>query len=414
MPSTPETKAKPPAKTRSPIVKLLRSRSFVALFGSSILGVTGENMRIAAQSWWILDAGGSNTQVGLAAGLRIIPLFILTLYAGVLVDRVGGKRVMIAMRLILLVLALATALILFSDNPQIWQVIAIAVVAGGVIAFGMPSSQTLVAETVPEDIRPSANSLFQVGSSIGSTAGPLLVSILIAVRDAGTAFLGLAGVYAVSILSAFGINAKRQQSVSDESAIKQLVEGFRYVRRTPILAWIIALDFAVIFYGLVMPIVPAYAKEVLDTSAVEYGWMWGALALGQGSTGLVMAVFGVFKRSWISLVLAATVFTIGMLIFGLSETYLISLGGLFITGIAFPLWGATVITLVQKHSAPQYRGRVLAIFSIPAFQGGSVAWMLGGVFLDVLGGIETVVICLVGSWVMLLTALAFSKDLRNA
>jgi MFS family permease len=403
-----------PAKKQSPLTSLLRSRSFVALFASSTLGVTGENMRIAAQSWWILDVGGSNTQVGLAAGLRIIPLFILTLYAGVLVDRVGGKRVMIAMRSVLLLLAVATALILFSANPQIWQVITIAVVAGGVIAFGMPASQTLVAEIVPEDIRPSANSLFQVGSSVGSTAGPLLVSVLIAVRDAGTAFLGLVTVYAISILGALGITSARQQTTSDESTWKQLIEGFRYVRRTPILLWIITLDFAIVFYGMVMPIVPAYATQVLDASAVQYGWMWGALALGQGLTGLVMAIFGVFKRSYLMLVSAASVFTVGMVIFGLSETYLVSLGGLFVTGIAFPLWGATLITLVQKHSDARYRGRVLAIFSIPAFQGGSVAWMLGGVLLDAIGEFETVAVCLVGGWVMLLAALAFSRDLRNA
>ena len=81
--------------SRSSFRRLLTTPGFVALVTADALGLGGEQMRIAAQSWWILDEGGSNTSVGLAAGLRVIPVVTIGLWAGVAIDRFGGKRVLI-------------------------------------------------------------------------------------------------------------------------------------------------------------------------------------------------------------------------------------------------------------------------------------------------------------------------------
>ena len=58
----------------------------MALFVANALGFGGEQMHLAAQLWWILGEGGSKTEMGLATGLRIVPVLVLTLYAGVLTD----------------------------------------------------------------------------------------------------------------------------------------------------------------------------------------------------------------------------------------------------------------------------------------------------------------------------------------
>ncbi|MCI0852786.1 MAG: MFS transporter, partial [Chloroflexi bacterium] len=94
---------------RSPLRRLFSSRSFMALFAANGLAFGGEQMRLAAQSWWILDEGGSKTEMGLAAGLRFIPVIIISLYAGVMIDRFGGKRMMIIERGVLIFLAIVTA-----------------------------------------------------------------------------------------------------------------------------------------------------------------------------------------------------------------------------------------------------------------------------------------------------------------
>ncbi|MDP6668250.1 MAG: MFS transporter, partial [Dehalococcoidia bacterium] len=158
--------------SRSRFRRLLTTRGFVALVAANALAFGGDQMRIAAQSWWILDEGGSNTAVGLAAGLRVIPVVMISLYAGLMIDRFGGKRVLLVGQSLLIALALATALVLLSDWARVWHIVALSTVAGATIAIGIPANQALVAELVPGDLRPSANMLNQIGPSAGRTLGP--------------------------------------------------------------------------------------------------------------------------------------------------------------------------------------------------------------------------------------------------
>jgi MFS family permease len=219
----------------------------VALIVSNTLGFGGEQMRLAAQSWWILDEGGSKTEMGLAAGLRFIPIVIITLYAGVMIDRIGGKRVLILERSFLVILSLVTAFVLFSDQVQIWHIVVLTAIAGTTIAMGYPSTQSLVPQVAPKELFQSANSMNQLGNALGRTLGPLLAGILIAIKDAAVAFIGLAVVYAVSALATFGIGTKTPLCSESGSAIGQIADGLRYIRRNPILMWVILMAYSVVF-----------------------------------------------------------------------------------------------------------------------------------------------------------------------
>ncbi|MBT4126383.1 MAG: MFS transporter [Chloroflexi bacterium] len=385
----------------------------MALAVSNALGFGGEQMRFAAQSWWILDEGGSKTEMGVAAGLRVIPVIIISLYAGVLIDRIGGKRVLIVERMILIVLAAITGAILLFDHVEIWHIIILATLAGSTIALGEPATQTLVPDAVPDDLLQPANSMNQLGNALGKTFGPLAAGILIAIKSAALALFGLAVVYGVAMLATFGIKAKPKPPVESESATRQIVDGLQYMMKDPLLRWTLLMALSVIFFMMYMPIIPVYAREVLEVDEVKFGWMWGALAIGQGVSALTIASKGGFKRRSYGVLSGSLVFGIGMIGFGLSETYWVSLVFLAIAGLGFPLWGTSVVTLLQSHSAVEYRGRVLAVFTI-VLQGSSLAWILGGVSFDVLGSFPTVLICIGGGWLIVGATFVASKDFRNA
>lgn len=260
--------------------RLLTTNGFVALVVSNALGFGGEQMRIAAQSWWILEEGGSNTAVGLAAGLRVIPVILISLYAGVMIDRFGGKKVLLVERWLLVALALATAFVLLSDGVQIWHIVVLSTVAGAMIAIGMPATQTIVPELVPAELRSSANLLNQLGPSAGRTLGPFLAGVLIAARSVATAFFGLTVLYLLTVLVTMRLPASPARVSSPDSAIAQISDGFRYIRRTPVLFWLLFLQtFSTIFFGMMFPLIPAIALESIDATEVQFGWLWGALAI---------------------------------------------------------------------------------------------------------------------------------------
>ena len=371
-------------------------------------------MRIAAQSWWILDQGGSNTAVGLAAGLRVVPVVLISLYAGVMIDRFGGKRVLLVERWLLVALALATALVLLSDGVQVWHIVALSTVAGATIAIGLPATQTLVPEIVAPDLRPSANLLNTIGPAAGRTFGPLLAGILIAVRNAATAFFGLTAVYVAAVVVTMRLPASRVGAAAPGSAIQQIADGLRYIRRTPVLFWLVFLvTFSYIFLAMVFPLVPAIAVEVLDTSEVQFGWMWGALSVGSAMTAIMLASLGGVRRNGAALVAAALIFCAFLVLLGLTHTYWLALVFLVGIGIAFPLWIAATATLVQNFTAPEYRGRVMAVYAM-ATQSISASWLLGGWLIDTIGIFPTVLVAVGGGLAVLMTAMIASKELRSS
>ena len=394
--------------------RLLTTHGFVTLVVADTLVFAGEQMRIVAQSWWILDEGGSNTAVGLAAGLRLIPIVLISLYAGVMIDRFGGKRVLLVERWLLVALALATALFLLSDGIKLWHMVALSTIAGATIAIGLPASQTLIPEIVPADLRPSANLLYQVGPSAGRTFGPLLAGMLIAVRNASTAFFGLTAVYVVATAVTLRLPASRTAATAPGSAIQQIADGYRYIRRTPVLFWVLILaTFPPIFFLMLLPLVPAIAVEVLDASAVEFGWMWGVLSISGAMTAMLLATLGGIRRNVAAFVAAALIISACLVAFSLTHTYWLALVFLCGMGIAFPLWIAAEMTLLQNFSAPEYRGRVMAVYGM-IWQGVSVSWLVGGWLIDVAGIFPTALVAAGGSCTTLIIAMIASKELRSS
>ncbi len=397
--------------SRSRFRRLLTTRGFVALVAANALAFGGDQMRIAAQSWWILDEGGSNTAVGLAAGLRVIPVVMISLYAGLMIDRFGGKRVLLVGQSLLIALALATALVLLSDWARVWHIVALSTVAGATIAIGYPATQALVPEIVPTELRPAGNLLNQIGPSAGRTLGPMLAGILIAVRNAATAFFGLTAVYVAAVVTISRLPSGRTRAAAPGSAIQQIADGIRYIRQTPVLFWLLFLmTFSYIFWGMVMPFVPAVAVRVLDTSEVQFAWMWGGISIGQTSVAILLASLGGIRRNGAAMVAAPLIFSPCLILFGLTHTYMLALLYLVGIGLAFPLWIAAGATLLQNFTAPEYRGRVMAVYGI-ALQSLSISWLLGGWLIDVIGIFPTVLVALGGGWTVQMIA---SKELRSS
>ena len=164
---------------------------------------------------------------------------------------------------------------------------------------------------------------------------------------------------------------------------------------------------------MIFPIVPVYARDVLEVSEVKFGWMWGALAIGQTAGAFAIAARGGFRRKSYGVTAGAIVFGLGLAGFGLSDTYWLSLVFLFVAGIGFPLWVTPVVTLLQDHSVPEYRGLVMAVYTIP-LQGFSIGWMLGGVLMDLIGNYPTILVSVFGGWVVGGVAQVASRDFRRA
>ena len=195
--------------------------------------------------------------------------------------------------------------------------------------------------------------------------------------------------------------------------LRQIIDGFVHIKETPVLLWTGLLGLSFIFGGMIFPIIPVYAQDVLEVGEVGFGGLWGAVAIGQATGAIVIASRGGFKRKSLGTIAGTGIFGIGLIGFGLSDTYWLSFAFLLLNGLGFAMVITSVITLLQDHSKPEYRGRVMAVWAI-MLQGVSIAWMLGGFLLDVIGPVPTVFVAAGGSWALVLIPFFASRDFRRA
>ena len=115
---------------QNPSVQLLANAPLRAFYFGNLTNSTGVELRVMAQSWLILELGGSQLMVGAAIGLRFLPAIVIGLMAGVWIDRLGARIVLLWERGLLLVLAIVTALLVLTETVVIWHVVVLSVISG--------------------------------------------------------------------------------------------------------------------------------------------------------------------------------------------------------------------------------------------------------------------------------------------
>ena len=380
----------------NPVIELLQS-PFKWLFCSNLANAVGIELRLMAQSWLILELGGSQVWVGAANGLRVIPFVLASLVVGVLIDRVGGRTILLWDRLGLLLIAGVTSMIVLAGVVQVWHVVVLSVAVGGVIALGMPSSNTLVVELTPQERLRTANSLNTFTFSIARALGPMGGGMLIAAMGLAAPWIALMGLYAIAALCTLRLPKVRATPASGASAWSSLVEGFRYVRMHPVVSRVMLLAFSLIVGTTVMPIWPVYAKERFDVGGTGFGVMMCAFAVGQGISALYVANRGKWTRLSRPILYASTTWSLAMIVFGFSTSYPLSIATLFVMGTAVPPWAISIITILQSKSDKHMLGRVMAVYSM-SIQVGMFGWFLGGWLGELMGN----------EWMLLLTGGAFA------
>ena len=368
---------------------------FKWLFYSNLATFVGAELWLMAQAWLILELGGSQFWVGAATGLRVIPFVMASLVAGILIDRVGGRAILIWDRLGLLLIAGITGLLVLGEVVEVVHVVALSIAAGGVLALGAPSSYTLVVELVPKDRLQVANSLNQFTFSIARAVGPMGGSFLIASLGMAAPWLALVALYAVAVLSTLKLPAV--QTKPGGSAWASLVAGFKHVRSHPILSRVMLLALTLMLGSTVMPIWPVYARERFDVGSTGLGIMMGVFAVGQVISTVYVANRGSWQRLTVPILYAAMSWSAAVIVFGFSTSYPLSLAALFVMGTAVPLWVTSVATLLQTYSERGMMGRVMALYAMST-NVSLIGWLVGGWLGEWMGN----------DWMLLVTGAGFA------
>lgn len=368
--------AQPEANWRATTFRSLRHRNFRLFWYGQLISLVGTWMQAVAQQWLVYQLTDSASKLGIVAAASSLPVLLFSLWAGVFIDRLPKRPVIIATQVVSMLLAFVLAALVFLNVVQFWHVVVLATLLGVVNTVDMPARQSFVPEMVGRDKADLTNAI-ALNSSIFNAArvvGPAVAGLLVAAVGEATAFT----INGVSYLAAIaGLMMMRlppsEREMSHRAPLAELIEGVRYVWRDPLKRVLIgALMIQTIFGTLHITLMPVFAKNVFQISG--NGW----LASGEVRLGLLLASFGVgalvaalMIASIGNRIKAGTRITLGLflyplafIMFSFAPSFFVALPLLAIGGWAMITLLATANTLLQTTTPDALRGRVMSLYTL--------------------------------------------------
>ncbi|MBZ5583986.1 MAG: MFS transporter [Acidobacteriia bacterium] len=352
-------------------MRALDSRNYRLFFEGQLVSLIGSWMTRVATSWLVYRVTHSAFLLGFTSFAGQIPIFFLTPFAGVWVDRWSRHRTLVVTQVLSMLESFALAALALSGRITIPEIIALVLFQGVVNSFDMPARQAFVVQMIER--REDLGNAIALNSSMVNGArlvGPAVAGMIIAAVGEGYCFL-LDGFSYLAVIAS--LLAMRVAPVPVRRArarmTSELKEGWRYVKEsTPIHSVLLLLALVSLVgmpYTVLMPI---FAGTILHGGAHTLGFLMAAAGLGAltGAVTLAMRpnVLGLGKI----IVWSASLFGAGLIGFGFSRMLWPSLVAVAGAGFGMMRHMASSNTILQTIVTEDKRGRVMAYYSM-AFQG---------------------------------------------
>jgi MFS family permease len=357
-------------------VRATGSRTFAALavrnyrlwFVGQGISLSGTWMQTVAQGLLVLHLTGSGTALGLVTAVQALPVLLLGPWGGVIADRFPKRTILYTTQAVAGILALTLGGLVATGAIRVWMVYVLALGLGLVKAVDTPTRQTFVLEMVGRETLVNAVSLNSTQVNLARVIGPTIAGVLIAT-------VGIAACFIVNGISYFAVlavlvtmRARDLHPAPLASRMRgQLGAGFRYVRSSPVLLTILMMMAVIGTFTYEFTVsLPLLAQRAFGNGANAYAAMTAAMGLGAVVGGLYTAsrAPGSARRvSW-----AAFFFGLAVFLTAIAPTLPLALLALLIVGFCSIRFTALANTTLQLESAPEMRGRVMALWTM-AFLG---------------------------------------------
>ncbi|MEM7286384.1 MAG: MFS transporter [Actinomycetota bacterium] len=334
----------------------------VGLFLSAF-AVVGQITIVGKQ---VFDLTGDELDLGLLGLAEFLPIAFVAPFAGAMADR-RDRRVVWALAL-LVEAGVSFSLFLYAESvpTSVVPIFGLMVVFGAARALAAPSSRALPIDLAPPEVLERVVALKSVMFQAGAITGPVVFGFAFVAGESVPYLVATGAFIASGLTLPFVQKAPIRQldTKGGRQAIRDAMDGLRFIRRQPIIFGAITLDlFAVLFGGLIA-LLPAIAEDRLGVGAVGLGWLRAAIGIGATSMALTLSFRPIRRRLGRVLFGAIAVFGVMTIVIGFSDTYAVVFIALVIAAAADAVSVFIRVTLVPLATPEQMRGRVLAVENV--------------------------------------------------
>jgi MFS family permease len=356
-------------------------------------------------AWQVYALTRDPLSLGLIGLAEAIPFIGFALPAGHLADR--RNRIRICRAAIAALLGCSVALLCYTLYPgllredRVWPVYLIIFLTGIARSFLQPARTALSAEVVPRTLFHNAVTWRSATWQLAAVLGPALGGLLYGFGSATAAYSADVALMLVALLALARIrHTPALRPPSEESVRDSLASGLRFVWNQPVILGALTLDLFSVLFGGAVALLPVFAAEILRVGPQGLGVLRAAPAAGAVVMSVLLTHRPPLHRTGLTLLVSVALFGVSMIGFGLSRSFLLSLGLLAASGMVDMVSVVIRSTLIQVLTPDHLLGRVAAVNAIfigssneiGAFESGVAARLLGTVPSVVLGGLATLAV----------------------
>ena len=370
-----------------------------------------------ATSWLVYRLTGSALLLGIVGFAGQIPTFLFAPFAGVWVDRLDRRQVLVVTQILAMLQSLALAVLTLTRHINIQEIIWLSAFQGLINAFDMPGRQAFLVLMV--DDKQDLGNAIALNSSMVNLArlvGPALAGAVIAVSGEGFCFLidGISYLAVIASLLMMRLDARPIRRTTD-SMLVQLKEGWAYVSGFTPVRTILLLFATVSLMGWPFTVLmPIFARDVLKGGPHTLGFLMGSVGIGALISAISLAlrktVLGLGKM----LPIATFAFGAGLIFFGMSRALWLSLLLMLVCGFGMMQQMAASNTIIQTIVDDDKRGRVMSFYAMAFVGMAPFGSLLAGFLAHAIGAPLTVIfsgVCCVAGAAWFATRLAVVRKL---
>lgn len=323
----------------------------------------GNQMEQVATTWVLYELTGSAVLVGLLGVFRAAPFLLLTPFAGALADRIDQRRLLLVTQAWGMLNSLALGLLVLSGAAQPWHFYLQTFLQTGMTVFDVTGRQAMFPRLVARRHIQAAVTLNSTAARTAGFVGPAIAGWLIIGVGNAAPFLVNAASFLVLIAMLLLMRDRGRPARVAAAFRTEVLEGLRYVTRSPLLFGILKLEASVALFSVNPAIIAIFAREVLHLGADGLGVLLSAMAFG--------ALLGNGLLLWF-----ASVRRKGRLILAGGALYATCLLGLSATSTLAAASAVLVVAGMGDSAISAMRNGVLHLGARPALRGRTVAAMI--------------------------------------
>jgi MFS family permease len=363
----------------------LKLRAYRIFFGALLMQMTAMNMQMVARSWFMYELTGSAVLLG-AVGLgSALPMLTISLFGGVLADRIRKKSILVAGQFASAMVALGIAISITVGAVTWIHLLVAAVFQGLVLALMMPARQALIYELVGADTLMNAIALNAAAMNFIRLTSPAIAGFFIAFWSVEGVYYMMAVLYVIGFMFALRLPRSGTDRLRESTTIEELTDGLRYIRHNAdVLAVLLLTLLATVLSMPYLFLLPMFARDIFMVDVSNFGRLasWpliGSLltALGESSArqGLLISVSGLgalagslfvasmsSRKRGLLFLLSLLLTAVSLMAFSATGSYLLALIFFIAMGLGQAGRMALSNTLLLSNTDDVHQGRVMSVY----------------------------------------------------